>query len=242
MDASIIAYKSQKNLLDRLEIVSNNVANVNTSGFKNELAAYMKPTGTVNGKPNPIPPMKVAVDLQQGNLKETGRQFDAAIQGEGFFQVETPLGPRYTRSGNFFTDAEGALVTKEGYAVIGDGGPINIDPADYQITIGEDGTITALGATGEEIRGKLGVFKFNDRSQLEKAGNSYFKTEQTAETAEPVTDYKIAQNMLEESNVNSVGQMTEMIDISRSVQTVAKIIQDQHQLERSAVQRIAGTR
>ncbi len=242
MDASIIAYAGQKNLFDRFEVLSNNIANANTSGFKADLSVYMKPTGNINGQPNPLPALKSAVDLSQGGLRATGRQMDAAIQGDGFFQVDTPLGPRYTRSGTFFTDASGALVTKEGYSVVGDGGPITLNPEDYTIKIGEDGTITATTLTGEEVRGKLGVFKFADKSQLEKVGNTLFRSEGEPETAEPVIDYKVAQGMVEDSNVNQIQEMTNLIDISRSVQNMARIIQDEDQRVRTAVQRIAGTR
>jgi flagellar basal-body rod protein FlgF len=240
MDASIIAYSAQKNLFDRYEGVANNIANVNTSGFKSDLTVYMKPTGTVNGKPNPIPEVKTYSDNEQGTLKATQRQFDAAIQGNGLFQVETPLGTRYTRAGNFFVDSNGFLVTKEGYTVAGDGGTITLNENDTTIRIADDGTIYAETPTGEEIRGKLGIFKFEDTSQLRKVGNSYFIADSDADTAEPQIDYTVVQGMLEDSNVDQIGQMTTMIDISRSVQNLARIVQDENQRIRNAVQRIAG--
>ncbi len=240
MDASIIAYSAQKSLFDRLEMVSNDVANSNTSGFKRELAVYLQPAGKINGAPNPLPTLKSATDLSQAGLRSTERQLDVAIQGNGFFQVDTPLGTRFTRAGSFFTNAEGALVTAEGYAVIGNGGPINLQAEDYEVKIGEDGTIVALTPNGQEPRGAIGVFKFSDNSALEKVGNTFFKTDATPDTAEVGVDYKMAQGMVEDSNVNGVASMTEIIDISRSVQNLAKIIQDQHSLIRSAVQRITA--
>jgi flagellar basal-body rod protein FlgF len=240
MKADLISYSAQKNLFQRLEILANNTANANTDGFKSDFAVYLKQVNKINGHNNPIPSMKQATDMQAGALKPTGRQLDAAINGEGFFQVETPLGPRYTRAGSFLVNSEGALVTKEGYTIVGDGGPIVLTDADHQIKIGEDGSISSLRNGAEEPVGKLGIFKFSDISSLQKVGNSLFKTEEAPTLAESVIDFKVAQGMLETSNTNQVQQMTEMIDISRSVQTFAKITQDQHQLIRSAVQRLAS--
>lgn len=242
MDSTIIAYAAQKNLFDRLEVVSNNVANVNTTGFKSDLAVYMKPAGNINGEPNPIPKLQTQASLEQGGMRMTGRQLDVAVSGNGFFQVETALGTRYTRSGSFFVNADGSLVTKEGYSVSGDGGPISLTPEDFEIKIGEDGTISATTPEGtQEVRGKLGVFKFDDPSALKKVGNSLFISEAGGVTAEPRTDYVVSQGMVEESNVNQVAEMTNLIDVSRSVQNLARIIQDESQRVRSAVQRIAGT-
>jgi flagellar basal-body rod protein FlgF len=240
MDASIIAYSAQKSLFNRLEMVANNVANANTAGFKGDLAVYMKTGGKINGKPIPVPDMDIATDLQQGGLRATGRQLDVAIQGNGFFQVDTPLGARFTRSGTFFVNSEGALVTAEGYAVIGSGGPISLQSTDVQLKIGEDGTIVSITPEGDEPRGGIGVFKFADNSKLEKVGNTFFKTDETPETAEVRADFRIAQGMVEDSNVSSIAQMTEMIDVSRSVQSLAKIVNDQHNLIRSAVQRLTA--
>ncbi len=239
MEASLLAYTAQKSLFDRLDLLSNNVANVNTGGFKSDLAVYLKPTGTINGKPSPVAPLKSAINLSQGSLRTTNRDLDASIQGEGFFQVETPLGPRYTRSGSFAIDASGALVTKEGYAVVGDGGPISFTTEDSQVRIAEDGAITVTTPGGDVSRGKLAVFTFEDKSSLKKLGNTLFSSDSEGVNVDPA-DFKIMQGTVEDSNANQVEQMVELIDVTRSAQSLAKIIQDENQRVKSAVQRIAG--
>lgn len=240
MDPAILAYSRQKSLFGRLEIVSNNVANTNTSGFKSDLAVYTKSTDKIDGSLNPSPKMKIAVDSSQGPLKPTYRQLDAAIKGEGFFGVDSPLGTRYTRSGSFTINNEGVLVTKDGWPVQSDGGQINFEPGDSQFSISDNGEIYAVNGDKQELRGQIGVFKFADKSGLEKVGNSNFKSSSTPEIAQVGEDFTIEQGMLEDSNANSVTQITELIDITRSVQQVTRIISDQHDLIRNSVTRITS--
>jgi flagellar basal-body rod protein FlgF len=242
MDAGLIAYTRQRSLFQRLESVSNNVANADTNGFKSELAVYMPNATKIDGKQAPFPAMDLATDLSQGRLKETNRQLDVAIQGEGFFQIETPLGARYTRDGSFIVNSEGALTDKNGNPVVGDGGPISIEAEDYELKIGENGEIVSVKPEGTVSRGTIGVFKFLDNSKLQKVGDSYFKSDENPETATVKDDFVMAQGMLEVSNVDSVKQMAEMIDISRGVQSVAKIVQDENSRIKSAVQKIAGVK
>lgn len=238
MDPAILAYARQKSLFNRLEVTSNNVANVNTSGFKADLAVYSESTNRIDGEKNPSPHMNVAVDLSQGPIAATYRQLDVAIEGEGFFAVDSPLGTRYTRAGSFTINQDGLLVTKEGYPVQSDGGQITFEPDDHQFEIAYNGEVYALKNGTQELRGQIGVFNFTDKSSLEKAGESYFKSSENPQLAIPNEEYTLAQGMLEQSNVNSVKQVTELIDVSRSVQQVAKIISDQHDLIRNSVTRI----
>ncbi len=240
MDVSSLAYLRQNSLFSRLEVTANNVANADTSGFKAELSVYGKSTPLIGGNPNPSPNLRVAVDPSQGKLEATFRPLDVAIDGEGFFAAESPLGLRYTRDGAFAISAEGNLVTKDGYPVQGDGGAISFSPEDKQFKIGDNGEVYALTDTGQEIRGTIAVFKFDDLSSLEKVGNSNFKSSSQPIAAIVNEDFKIAQGMLEGSNVNSVLQLTELIQISRSVQQVAGIIKDQHELQRNSITRITS--
>lgn len=240
MDAKVIAYARQRSLFDRLDVLSNNIANVNTNGFKADLSVYYPSTNKIDGKPNPLSNMTMATDMQAGAMSATGRPLDVAIEGEGFFEVDTPLGPRFTRAGSFTLNGEGQIVTPEGYAVQGDGGAILMDAADTEVIIGGNGEVTALNNGERVLRGVLGVVNFADKSQLQKVGNTYFSTVQAPETADPVT-YKLSQGTVEGSNVNSVYQLTELIDVSRTVQQVARIINDLYSMERNSITRIAGT-
>ena len=223
-----------------MEALSNNVANANTDGFKADLALQLDPKRYVNGEKDPTAALQLSTDMRQAPLKPTARQLDLAIEGEGFFAVDTPLGTRYTRSGHFNVNDEGNVVTKDGYIVQGAGGAITLEPQDSNIVINESGQIFSL-IDGEKIeRGSVGVFKFNDYTQLEKVGGSYFIAEDAAQTAEPQQDYKISQFMLEESNVNPIEQMSELIKVTRAVQKGASIMNDQHNLIKDAVSRIAS--
>jgi flagellar basal-body rod protein FlgF len=238
MDAELIAYSRQKSLFQRLEVAANNISNQNTSGFKQELAVYMKADNKIDGARNPNPNMMLATNLSEGEFTATGRSLDVAIKGEGFFEVETPLGSRYTRAGSLQVNNEGVLTNTQGYPVLGDGGSITLDPNDTDIIINDAGEIFSQTETGLEPRGTLGVVKFADQSALKKTGDNLFSNDGGSEQALAKIDYKIAQGMLESSNVKGVQQMNELIEINRAVAQTAKIMTDQNQLVRTAVSRI----
>jgi flagellar basal-body rod protein FlgF len=238
MDAELIAYSRQKTLFQRLEVAANNIANQNTSGFKQELAVYMKADNKIDGARNPNPNMLLSTNLSEGEFTATGRSLDVAIKGDGFFEIETPLGPRYSRAGSLQVNSENLLVNTQGYPVLGGGGAITLQPEDTDIIINESGEIFAQSETGLEPRGSLGVVKFADPTSLKKTGENLFSSDASPDGALPIEDYKIAQGMLETSNVKGVQQISELVEINRAVASTAKIISDQSQLVRSAVSRI----
>lgn len=240
MESGIIAYTRQKSLFDRLEVLANNLANTETNGFKSDLSVYMKNNNKIDGERNPTSKMLMSTDLSAGTFRATGRPLDIAIDGDGFFEVDTPLGPRFTRAGSFSLDDQGQIITAQGYVVQGSGGAVALDPNDTEIRIDKNGEISALNNGEQVVRGQIGVVTFADKSQLKKVGNSLFSSETAPENAATGT-YTISQGTLEQSNVNSISQITELIDVTRGVQQVAKIIDTQYQLERNAVSRIAGT-
>jgi len=240
MDVGLIAYGAERNYLERLNLVANNIANVNTAGFKGDLAVHLPSVNAGSHKQSPLPLMRVALDSSQGALKETNRQLDVAIEGNGYFQVDTPLGPRFTRSGSFVVDSEGQIVTKEGYTLTGDGGALTLQPTDNVLKIGSNGEIYAMTETGPQLRGTIGIYKFSDPSGLQKVGNSYFTSSAGPENAVVNDDYKVAQGMLEDSNVNSMREMTEMIEINRNTEMLSKIISNNNTLLKDAVNRIAA--
>ena len=110
-------------------------------------------------------------DLSQGPVKQTGNPLDVAIDGNAFLVVQTPRGERYTRNGSFQINAAGELVTTEGYRVVGDGGPIQFQTNDHDITIGRDGSISV---PGRPLRGKLRLVSFPNAQRLQKDGASTF--------------------------------------------------------------------
>jgi len=241
MQASTIAFARQRDLFSQLEIISNNIANSESTGFKSDLAVYVKSDKRINGQPDPTPVLAVATNTAPGGLVTTQRQLDIALDGKGFFAVETPLGTRYTRNGGLSITAEGFLADANGNQISGEGGPITMDVADAEIEINLAGEVYGIGPEGRSLRGALQVVKFENESVLQKAGNHLFKSDIAPEAAIPNEDYKIVQGAIEGSNVNQVSELTQLIEISRTVANLARIVQDQHQLLKSAVSRITGT-
>lgn len=172
-------------------------------------------------------------NLENGPLKSTGRTFDVAIEGQGYFMVQTPLGERYTRAGNFQLNADGALVTSQGYPVLGpDKQQIVFDPNDTRIRITENGSIFS---DDQEI-GRIGVMTFPNEKLLQKTGDTLYSS---AVPAVPSDRFRVIQGAIESSNVTAVKELTKMIEIQRAVSGTSGLISDIGEMERSAVQTIA---
>jgi len=236
MDAAkYIVISRQSALLRQLDVIANNIANSESSGFKSEMAVYSSKFAGESGDLHTS--LSTRNDMRAGALKETGRPLDAAIDGKGYFAVSTPLGNRYTRSGNFTIDGSGTLVNSQGYPVQAQSGLIVFDEKDIDIEIKSDGTITVDAGQGlREERGKLAIYKFADENKLEKLGNSLFISRGgSAQASDPESDYRVAQGMLESSNVNSITEMTNMINVNRAVGSTAGFLSDVNDLERRAI-------
>ncbi|MBD3246378.1 MAG: flagellar basal-body rod protein FlgF [Candidatus Omnitrophica bacterium] len=202
------------------EVISNNLANVDTAGFKKDemvfesfreflLSRVDDPTD-IGGNPVigsvslGVLPDDIVTDYSVGVPQETGRNLDLAIQGEdGFFVVETPQGARYTRAGNFHQTAGGAVVTSDGYPVLGDTGPIQIGQSDFVVSQAGDVIVD-----GEIVNRILVVAVPEDA--LVKEGDSLFRAQEDA-AAVPLLDATVYQGFLESSNVNAVEEMIDMI-------------------------------
>jgi flagellar basal-body rod protein FlgF len=177
----------------------------------------------------------VARDFGQGGLRRTDAPLDLAVDGPGFFKVTTSAGERYTRDGHFRTDDTGRLTTQAGDTVSDDGGgEITVDPAKPgQVSIAPDGTVSQ----GTERIGKIGVFKFESLSALEKTGGNLYQNPSNQQ-ATAVTDPKVRQGMLEGSNVNPILQITRMIEVSRAYEQVTQMMSSQSDLTRNSIARL----
>jgi flagellar basal-body rod protein FlgF len=223
-----------------MDIVANNIANADTTGFKVEsLMEKTEPSApafTLQG-PRPVKFVGsdgVARDFAQGALRRTDAPLDVAIEGQGFFQVTSPAGPRFTRDGRFRMDDQGKLVTEGGFPVADDGGgEITLDPQKGPITIAPDGTVTQ----GTERVGKLGVYTFATLATLEKTGDNLYRNTSNQQ-AQPTADARLRQGMLEGSNVKPIAEITRMIEVSRAYEQMAKIMDSNSELSKSAVQRM----
>lgn len=227
-----IALSRQIGLFNDMAVLANNIANINTAGFHGEKLSFRQ---HLMKDGNLFPQSKTMaftqdvetyIDDAQGSFRATGNALDMAIAGKGYFAVETPLGIRYTRAGNFQIDAQGTLMDQNGNPVLDNAGQrINFEEADREVLVGEAGNIVVDGAE----RAVLAVYEFENPQLLERAGNTLFKAEITPLLSE---NPKVNQGVLESSNVQAVLEMTHMIDVSRSVGSTAKLIETYYDLQR----------
>ena len=225
-----------------MDVIANNLANVSTPGFKRESTKFeefisqVQPSEEESG-PQPISFVQdtgTIRDLSQGNLVNTGSQFDLAIGGQGYFALQAPDGSqRYTRDGHFTLDPTGNIVDANGNALQGQGGSLSISTEDGDIHIGKDGVVT--GAKGQ--LGQVKVVSFDNERALVKEGGTLYSTTQTAN---PVTTPNIQQGMLESSNVSPVTEISHMLEIMRSYQATANLSQSQQQLMSNAIDKISS--
>jgi flagellar basal-body rod protein FlgG len=217
----------------RMNQISNNLANVDTSGYKKEDVTFWEVLFKTDAEQLRVGKgVKLLTDQSQGNVDTTGNPLDFAISGEGFFRIQTPTGIAYTRNGNFTLNSEGQLSTMSGNLVLGEGGAITL-PTD-QVQVGRDGLITAEG----EIINQLSLVTFEDLSALQKMGGNLFALQDDTAQEQAVELPSIQQGYLEGSNVNIVGEMTSMIDLQRAYQSQQKIIQTIDEMDAQAISRV----
>ena len=244
MDNSLLVSLSQQLAAYRsMDVIANNLANASTPGFKRESAKfeeYVSQVAPAEGQTGTqsltfVKDAGVSRDLSQGAAQSTGATYDFAINGNGYFTVQTPAGMRYTRDGHFTLDANGQVVTEQGYALQGDSGAITITPDDQNVHVGQDGIISStVNGLSSQI-GKLQVVDFADPRSLVKQGDNLYSTSQTPATA---TNATISQGMLESSNVQPVIEISHMIEVMRAYQATASLNQSQEDLTRQAIDRL----
>jgi flagellar basal-body rod protein FlgF len=235
----LISLSREMALQRQMNVVANNLANINTTGFKAEnllFEEYKMPVASDRDFPSGNQQMSYTQDwatvhdLQPGPVMQTGNPLDVALQGPGFLSVQTPNGVRYTKDGSLEIDASGQLVDLNGYPVLGQGGPIQFDPSETDITIGEDGSISSSAGS----KGKLAIAEFADPSALTRDGQNLWSG------AAPVapTQTRMIQGAIEKSNVSGVREMTQMIQVQRAYETLAQLMQSQSDLRNTAVQQL----
>ncbi|MDA8159601.1 MAG: flagellar basal-body rod protein FlgF [Desulfobacteraceae bacterium] len=217
----------------RLDQIANNLANVNTAGFKKEDVTFWEMMfKTADNRERVGKGLQVITDLKQGGAEQTGSPLDFAINGPGFFKIQTPSGVRYTRDGNFTLNSQGQLSTADGNLVLGDGGAVTLP--NQHVQVGRDGQITA---DGKPI-GRLDIVTFVDPQGLEKEGNSLFRPKDATVAEQPLEAPNVQQGFLEGSNVNTVAELTEMIDVQRAYQSQQKAIQTTDELDQQSTSRV----
>ena len=244
MDNSLLVSLSHQLAAYRaMDVIANNIANASTPGFKREAAKFeefitmMRPAEGQTG-PQSVSFVKdagVMRDTGQGNIEQTGAPYDVAIAGPGFFAVQTPVGTRYTRDGHFSLDANGNLVTSQGYQVQGDGGTIAITPNDGDISIAPDGTISSVvHGVGNQLA-KLKVVDFANTAALVKQGANLYSTGQTPTTP---ANINLRQGALEASNVQPVIEISHMIEVMRAYEATSSLSKSQEDMLRQAIDKL----
>ncbi len=243
-NANYVALSRQITLQRELDISANNLANMNTNGYKFEQLLVNSQFGAP-AYDDPIrTPANFAYDngvgrnFSQGTFTQTGAPLDLAIDGEGaFFVLSGPKGDVYTRDGAFTMSDDGTLMNKNGLPVQGDGGPIVLDPKNGEPVISQDGIISQT-LQGQSVRvGRINIVRIANMSDLQKEGDGTYSLTTNASPV-PATDARLRQGFLEASNVNPMVEVTKLVQINRAYSSLAAIIEQNNQLSRTAVERL----
>lgn len=212
------------------ELIANNLAAAGSPAYKRQEVSFDAVQAGVltaqrgpNGGPVLLPTMRPLINFQAGELKFSGLPTDLALEGEGFFEVQTAPGVKaYTRDGEFHISPAGQLVTKSGFPVLGENGPIQVNPANPEpITVSATGEVSQ----GAELRGKLRIVTFNQPQLLTQTGGGLFLASHPGLVATPASDPNVRQGVLEASNVSPMTEMASLIAAMRQYEANQRIIQ-----------------
>lgn len=237
--------------MKRTDVIANNLANVNTTGFKKDRAVFRAfpemrlhrfddPVKVGSGVVDPSPFIGVLgtgavvegiyTDFSPGQIMETSNPLDLAINGEGFFQVITPAGIRYTRDGSFSIDDSGYIVTREGHRVLGENGPMEV-PTRGEISVDSRGILRVEG----EVLDRLALVSFPPTALLNKQGDNLYTSDQPSQ----VIDGEVIQGALEGANLNVVSEMVDLITAFRAYEASQKVLKANDETLGRAVNDIA---
>ena len=242
----------------KMDVLANNLANLNSAGFKSNGLVFREIYPPFEADPNAdasknasLPPNEsnrnvayvavdnLYIDHSQGVFNRTGNSLDLALDGEGFFEVDTPQGPRYTRNGYFRLDTEGNLVTQDGNYVLDNQKQKIVIPANSgQIDIASSGIISVGSGLANQTLATIQFIKFEDPQVLAKEGNGLYKLMDNEVEPQTADETKVRQGFLERSNVNSIEEMTNMITAIRGFEAYQKVIQSLDEVDDQAVNSI----
>jgi len=251
-NALLVGLSRQMALGRQLDIIANNIANLNTTGFKADeslFEEYLMPVARDNSfvrggdrRVSYVQDRGSWRNYATGPIEHTGNALDVAIDGDAFLSVQTAAGTRFTRNGALQIDSTGTLVTGNGDPVLGSNGPIVLQPGDHDINIAADGTLSVHPSNSniDTIRGTLQLASFGTPQQLQQDGNDLFSDANGASGQQaPSARVRLIQGAIEKSNVSSVLEMTRMIEVTRTYTHVAGIIQAQGELRKTAIDKLA---
>lgn len=241
--ANLVLSSYQQSLEKALDVISNNVANSSTTGFKRQEVKF----DSLIENPDLSPADAVDFGVERGTYRDTsagpllatGNPLDIAIQGEGYFAVQTKDGIRYTRGGALQLDNQGAVTTASGDKLLGDGDqPITVPSDASNLHISADGVITArTGSDTTAVQlGKLKAVKFANEQRLQTVGGGLYSAD---ESPEPDPHSHFVQGMIEQSNVQSITEMTRMIEILRNYQMATHMIDQDNKRQTDSIDRLS---
>ena len=239
-NALLIGLSRQVALRRQMDVVANNLANMNTAGYKAGslmFEEHLMPVAEMNELTGKDRKLSFVLDTSvyraytEGHFEQSGNELDVAISGDGWLVVQTPDGDRYTRNGQLKLNPDGQLVSPAGHPVMGDGGPITFGPNEAGIEIATDGTIS----TNEGLRGRLRVVQFENNAGLRKEGETLFTTDLQPNEAE---DVRVLQGVVEKSNVQPISELTRMIETVRAYTSVSQTVSQAQDLRREAIERL----
>ena len=241
-NALFVGVSSQVALQRELDVIANNMANVSTTGFKgrnSRFQEYLMPVASADSfqasdrRVSYVIDQGTTLNLSQGPIEPTGNPLNVAVRGDAFLAVQTPQGERYTRNGALEMNAQGTLVTSDGFPLMGDGGPITINAQETGIAIGPDGTVsTNLG-----IRGRVRMVTFANPQRLTNEGSNLYASPEPARPAG--LEGRLESGALERSNISPVLEMTRLMDVNRSYTMVSSVITRMDELRGTAIRRLA---
>ena len=235
----------------QMDAVSNNLANANTPGFKEDLVLfreyyneavgqdmeseeesfahheYISPYN--RGATSLVMPDHVAQKMFNGKFKPTNNPFDLALKTDGFFTLETIQGERFTRNGQFMVDGEGYLSTVNGDRVLGKNGLIQVKGNEF--SVGQDGSVIVDNKTVDVLK----IVDFEQRDRLTKLGNSYWAPSSTSQVAKPASQIEVHQGVIEGSNVDTVKEMVKMISVNRSYEASQKALRSVDEIDQKSI-------
>ena len=233
-----VGLSQQLAMQQQMNITANNIANMNTPGFKATGVLFKdfinKPKGG-GEEINQVINQATYRNLAPGSMSRTGNTLDLALNGAGYFVVQTPNGPGYTRDGSFSLNAAGELINQSGRQVLSDGGqPIVFPPEATDIQITPEGVITS--SVGEI--GRLKITNLDQPQKMKRLGDNLLSAGGAREI--PVEKTSVVQGSVEGSNVNAVLEMNKMIELLRMYQSTARMLQNDHDRIRGAIQKLTS--
>ncbi len=243
-NTSLVGLSQQMASMKAMDVIANNLANLSTPGYRREAVQFEKYVATLPASEaeggNTIDvtfviDRGVGQNMAPGRLETTNSNLDFAIEGPGYFAVQTPNGERYTRNGHFRFDDQGQVVTQDGYTLLSDGGAISLQPQDGDLRVGADGSLS----TAIQRLGKLRVVNFENERALKKAGAGLYEAPPGVNST-TVATARVRQGMIEKSNVEPVIEIARMMEVMRAYQATAELTKSEENLLKQAIQQLGA--